>query len=170
MLQFLDNDAAEMFIKDTLNIQDYAYREHPEVRLNQHQDNLEELGAIVAAHADIKALIARPTQYCKCPRKTPGWKRTAHYGWFVCPACFKPHKTVVANFIQNHLAGCNNLLPELLDELHPPEEHDDIPESDTSNPEHREVLVEATQETPATQEDLITLRTLAEVRADSEGM
>ena len=79
----------------------------------------------------VQAVVAKPTTWCRCDvgeaqtrsqrrrtlaRRESGWSRGKALGWWLCAKCRKPSKAVVTHFITTMLAGCNDLLPQILDE------------------------------------------------------
>ena|SRR5271170_4388168 len=72
----------------------------------------------------IEAVVARPTSWCRCAvpevrgrrkgKREIGWSRSTHFGWWVCVTCGKPSSAIVRHFITTMLAGCNDLVPEIL--------------------------------------------------------
>jgi hypothetical protein len=72
----------------------------------------------------VEAVAARPTRWCKCSatakrrgRQKPvgDYTQVPKFGWWVHALCMKPEKNIIDNWIQNHLNGCVNLLPGIVD-------------------------------------------------------
>lgn len=76
--------------------------------------------------AQVQAVVAKPTTWCKCAveastgrrrrsaRKERGWSRGSTFGWWLCVHCHKPSRPIVMHFITNLLGGNNDLLPKIL--------------------------------------------------------
>lgn len=79
--------------------------------------------------ANVEAVVARPTVWCKCDvptesrsqrrrrvaaKREGGWSRGARFGWWLCARCRKPSKAVVQHWITSMLVGANDLLPQIL--------------------------------------------------------
>lgn len=133
VLDFKDDQAAEMFMELLLRTQEDA----------EYGDPIA-MSTILAAHAKPVALLPRPVRGCECHRKgrVQGWTRAEGTGWYVCPLCFKPHKTVVRNWYVNLCMQSKNQLKKIKDkvvvETNPPEVADSdnsggsLPPADTS--------------------------------------
>ena len=111
LLTFKDNEAAESFVRLMTQTED--------TKVPDWNDHVNTLGIVLSACGKLDAMVARPTAYCKCPGSTAKgkmseWKKTAKFGWFICPSCRKPALQVVSKFVKNHLAGMHDLLPELI--------------------------------------------------------
>jgi hypothetical protein len=90
-------------------------------------DNIEAeiltLGAIVAAETTLEAMVAKPSNPCRCTsskhvNRGGGYTKTVKFGWWVHAACGKPEWRVIQDFIKNMIISSgNDLLPALKDTL-----------------------------------------------------
>jgi hypothetical protein len=116
ILDFKDDQAAEKFVEMILDVQG-----------NPNKGVPMDISMVAVAHAKIVALLPRPVRGCECNRKgrVQGWTRAASTGWYVCPQCFRPHKTVVRNWYVNLCMQSRNQLKKIKDKLameaNPPE-------------------------------------------------
>ena len=82
LISFKDNAAAEAFVRSVIEIQGTE-------QLAGWGDRAGALGILTAAHAQVDAVMARPTTWCKCAESKirggqGGWNKTEGFGWFVC--------------------------------------------------------------------------------------
>lgn len=112
LIRFDDNKVAEKFVQILDAIQNGEMATGPDWELH--------LSGILASHAVLDALIARPTMGCKYKTKQVGWRNdTNKFGWFICPTCKRPNVYVVRHWLRNIVLGSGgkNLLPDLLAKL-----------------------------------------------------
>ena|ERR1700756_3721345 len=119
LITFKQNDAAEAFVKAVTQLQSFGSSEEDLATSGDLGPLIDKLGTLVAAHATVNAMLARPTTYCKCPKYVSGWTKTEGFGWYVCPVCLKPNRHVVARWIHIHCGSEVDLLPALLKKLFP---------------------------------------------------
>jgi hypothetical protein len=119
LITFKQNDAAEAFVRAITRLQKFGADEQELAESGDLGPLIDQLGTLMAAHADVNAMIARPTTYCRCPIKSSGWKKSEVFGWYVCPSCNKPNRHVVARWIALHCGSEKDLLPALLKKLFP---------------------------------------------------
>jgi hypothetical protein len=120
MLRFAKAADAELLVK--------YLADHPDV-----EDMLGDDAANVLANGTVEAVVAQPTTWCSCDidhvmarrsmrraskrraaGRESGWIRGNKYGWWLCARCGKPSRAMVEHFVTTMLAGCNDLLPEIL--------------------------------------------------------
>lgn len=113
ILAFSDDAAAERFaqLKD-----DFESNPDAETDPAEDEGKIILLGATVAAHTEMEAMIARPTVFCRCTSGTGKgtYYKTTKFGWWIHRPCKKPTYTIVKNFIHNMTISVgNDLLPGL---------------------------------------------------------
>lgn len=114
----MEKEAAERFVRTVVATSEVSTYD----RESEHEFGFE---------ATVQAVVAKPQVWCKCDigpaqtrsqrRKTlakrdSGWSRGKSLGWWLCAKCRKPSKAMVVHFVTTMLAGCNDLLPQILDE------------------------------------------------------
>jgi hypothetical protein len=108
LLSVKDNDAAEAIIKLILQADD--------VHKEGWGDHVRELGTLLSAYSKLEWVVARPLAWCRCTKGDKnhqwGWSKTKRFGWWVHVTCNRCSRMVVEKFVENHLNGHNDLLPE----------------------------------------------------------
>jgi len=118
VLSFKDEKAAEQFAR--LKVQ---WEEYDENAPENVQAEVLTLGAIVAAETKLEAMVARPSNPCRCTsskhvNRGGGYTKTVKFGWWVHAACGKPEWRLIQDFIKNMiLSSGNDLLPGLKDKF-----------------------------------------------------
>lgn len=120
ILQFTSNAEAERFVRTVA--QDGYAMANPEGGATYVEE-------MTAAACTVEGVLAVPTKHCTCgnseedrgrrgrrgrSRRTSGWQRSKHYGWWVCSNCNKPSRPAITHFITGMLRGANDLLPEII--------------------------------------------------------
>ena len=126
ILDFKDNEAAEMFVQLLLQAQSDPETGAPIA-----------MSTILAAHAAVKGLFARPTAGCHCRGSARNHKlaytRTVRFGWWVHAVCRKPSALVVKNFYKNiGISAGSNLLHEIEERLVPKADTAEVAAGDSS--------------------------------------
>jgi hypothetical protein len=126
----MDTEDAEEFVR-IVNTSGKVLADHLFTEAEDDED--EELGFAHPSrtfNAIVQAVVAKPIVWCKCDvpvetkyqrrkrmaRREQSWHRGANLGWWCCVNCNKPSKAVMTHFVTSMLAGCNDLLPKILDE------------------------------------------------------
>jgi|SRR3954451_217161 hypothetical protein len=112
LLAIKDNEAAEAFVKALADLQSDDF--------TQLGGKATVAGMILASHAKLEWVIARPEVWCKCrsgsKNHKKGWKKTLKFGWFVHDVCNRVSYYVVRDFAKNLRGGYNDLLRGILAE------------------------------------------------------